>query len=335
MTEDKKELMPVVKTGRWRDMRGNFVEITAEDLQRLAGNYDPQRHHAPLFLDAGWHHSQDGAAAGWVEKLTVEGDLLLAEVGDAPAEVKEEVAAGRRKYVSAEVSLDDEGRPEGLFRVALLGADPPAVKGLPGLSPAMFSDGEAGQTLRVLMEFSEEENLTEDKSNGKNRGRDPAARSVKLTDPSENQPQKAEPAGSGGGDLVAELSAQVKDLTAKLAAAEGRSSRLSDQMRRSELRRFVEERVASGQLPPGFAGEELVGFMASLSDRTEEGGQTLLLSDGQEPKPVSQLAFFQAFLAGLEPIIKAGHRFTAPDGDGGQNHLDEVGDKIAQAGGQG
>ncbi|MEW5725717.1 MAG: hypothetical protein AB1896_21585, partial [Thermodesulfobacteriota bacterium] len=117
MPEAEKPWMPVAMAGRWRDMYGRDTVLTVDDLRRLAANYDPAVEKAPLFLDAGWHESRSGDAAGWVESLRVNGEFLEAQVKDVPPEVREAVAAGRRKYVSSELLMDKDGLPQRLIRV--------------------------------------------------------------------------------------------------------------------------------------------------------------------------------------------------------------------------
>ena len=84
-------------------MDGDQVIYTLGDLEHIADSYNPDERKAPLFLESGWHESKDGDAAGWVQELFVEGEILYALVGDVPPEVKQAVADGRRRQVSAEI----------------------------------------------------------------------------------------------------------------------------------------------------------------------------------------------------------------------------------------
>lgn len=350
MSDADKPWIALMRTGYHvsMDERGYLYQV--EDLERIRDNYDPANHRAPLFLDAGWHTNTTGDAAGWIDELRVNGSILEGRTGDVPPGVKEMVEDGRRRKVSVEVSFVD-GRPASLFRVALLGASPPAITGLPELDPAAFSHG-------ATMAFS------------KRGGHETAW--VLMTkegempkDPNTPQPQ------DGGQDQLAKFTAQLAEMTKRLdtteaaltratqdnqalmsrvEAAEGRANRLAGEADRAEIAAFTKGLVEAGKLPPGLNTPELAAFVAGL-DNTQpapagegrDGGQagTLMFTappvDGQEPKPeaVSPRAFFIRWLGQLPQIIKDGHQFTAaPAGAGDdKDKYTKLGEDIARAGG--
>ncbi len=334
---DNKPWLPIARVGRWIEMRGRDLVFDVEDFERIIANYDPTRERAPLFLDAGYHTPRNGDSAGYVDELRINGDRLEARVSDVPPEVKEDVAAGRRKYVSGEFGLDSEGRPDRLLRVALLGAYLPAVKGLPPLDVAMFSEG--APVVRQTIEFEEGHMFGKDTNKPKPKPKGGDDQVAKLTAQVEELTAKlseteAKLAAQGGNDLVAKLSTQVKELMAKLSEADQRVVGLAAENRRRELAAYCDDLTRRGQLPPGLNTEELVTFMASLSDQPAEGDGAIMLTQGDEdePKPVSQLDYFKALLSSLPTIIKPGEHFTAPlsanDG-GGVDRFAELGKKIA------
>ncbi|MCB2186950.1 MAG: hypothetical protein KQJ78_11065 [Deltaproteobacteria bacterium] len=112
----------IFRAGRHTDSAGVEREISTADLDAMVAAYDPAEHEAPLVIG---HPQTDHPAYGWVEALKRSGDKLLARFKEVPDALKETVAAGRYKKVS--VALYPDGR---LRHVGLLGAVPPAVKGL-------------------------------------------------------------------------------------------------------------------------------------------------------------------------------------------------------------
>ena len=328
----EKKLMPVIRVGRFRDMDGAPRVYTLEDLERLADSYDPSQHRAPLFLDAGFHTSLNGDAAGWVDALVVEGETLFALLGDVPPEVKEAVAEGRRRRVSPEIINNADGVPQSLFRVAILGASVPAVPGLPELDPAMFADGE--KPVRLTFNFEEEEMSFF----GKNK-QDPDGQASNGKTP-DKQPEKAAEAPStetpaarpeGGGDK-ASLTQGDDDRTAKLSAevAQGRKriAELEAKMKDREIQAFTDGLTKEGKLPPGLNNKALHAFMGSLSDGD---GAVVKFTDGEgKEQAAGQLALFQDFLSALPVVVKGADMFTRDlAGEGGPNQDDQTGDAIA------
>lgn len=108
------------------------MSFSSADVASIAAAYDPAKHQAPLVKG---HPSDDAPAYGWVERLAVEDGALVAEFGDVDQAVKADVDAGRYRFVSSAFYRPDEktnptpGKWH-LRHVGLLGAVPPAVKGL-------------------------------------------------------------------------------------------------------------------------------------------------------------------------------------------------------------
>lgn len=123
----------IFRTGNHTDSNGNSKEYSSEDLTQIADNYNQS-----LFKDSSTiapivkgHPKSDDPAYGWVEKLKVNGDKLLAKVKDIVPEFADEVRAGRFRKVSIALF------PGNILRhIGFLGAMSPAVK---GLEPAVFT----------------------------------------------------------------------------------------------------------------------------------------------------------------------------------------------------
>jgi hypothetical protein len=131
--------LPVFRTGKHTDSGGNTREWTRDDLDKVAGDYNPSHHEAPLVIG---HPKENAPAWGWVEALKREGDILLAKPKQLVDEFVEMLKKGM--YKKRSISLYPDGS---LRHIGFLGAMPPAVKGIPDLS---FSDKYA-----LTIEFSE------------------------------------------------------------------------------------------------------------------------------------------------------------------------------------
>lgn len=131
----------IFRAGRHVDMAGREIEFTREDLAELASSYDPTVHEAPVVVG---HPKTNAPAYGWVKRLTLDGDVLKAELGQLDPAFAELVEAGRYKKRSASFWLPkSRGNPTpgrlALKHVGFLGAVPPAVKGLKDVE---FADGD-------------------------------------------------------------------------------------------------------------------------------------------------------------------------------------------------
>ncbi|MDR2221011.1 MAG: hypothetical protein LBE24_10620 [Methylobacillus sp.] len=128
----------IFKAGRHTAMSGVALEFTESDLQAAAQAYDPAKHEAPIVVG---HPKTDAPAYGWVKSLTY-ADGLEAEADQIDPAFAELVAAGRFKKVSASFyTPDSPNNPvPGVYylrHVGMLGAQPPALK---GLRQAEFAD---------------------------------------------------------------------------------------------------------------------------------------------------------------------------------------------------
>lgn len=124
----------IFRTGTHTDSAGRTKTWTGEDLAEIAGSYLPTNYEAPNVIG---HPASAAPAWGWVERLRVVGDRLLADLKDVPEEFVKMVRAKRFKKRS--ISLFTDGR---LRHVGWLGAAAPAVSGLKDFE---FSSGEAAQ----------------------------------------------------------------------------------------------------------------------------------------------------------------------------------------------
>ena len=145
----------IFRAGKRKDAHGVDVNITVQDLQAAAQAYNANFHEAPLVIG---HPTTNAPAFGWVEKLSVNGDVLTADFKQVDDNLVDLVRQGRYKKVSA--SFYPPTHPSNpvqgswyLRHVGFLGAAAPAVKGLSAIN---FTDDEAD-----VVEFSEDVSYTQ------------------------------------------------------------------------------------------------------------------------------------------------------------------------------
>ncbi len=124
--------MEVFRTGTHTSGNGITKTYTEADLVSIADTYNSQKgHEAPLVIG---HPDTDSPAFGWTKQLKVAGGKLLAFVDQITDSVIDAIKAGHYKKISIALYGDNL-----LRHIGLLGATPPAVK---GLAPVQFSEAE-------------------------------------------------------------------------------------------------------------------------------------------------------------------------------------------------
>lgn len=136
------DLTPIhfLTAGTHTDSRGTRVTFSDGDLTQIADDYDPALHEAPIVIG---HPRDDAPAYGWVRRIDVDADGATALAGQIDQAFSEALQAGRFKKVSAAIYLPDSPanpKPGGYYlrHIGLLGAMPPAIK---GLKQTQFGDG--------------------------------------------------------------------------------------------------------------------------------------------------------------------------------------------------
>lgn len=268
----------IARAGTWTAMSGQSVDLTEADLDRIAAAFsadDPDG--APLVFG---HPTVDAPAYGWVNGLRREGDRLLAAFRDVPEAVKSLVDAGRYRNVSVKLS-PDKGR---LVHVGLLGAVPPAIK---GLSPVKFSAGDG-----LTIEFSSGGNMDE-LEQARARIRELEAENAKL------KTRMTELEGQS-------KAAQDKAATAEKAFADYRI----EEAGRAREKRFA-ELVKAGKALPGEKPKTLA-FAEALA--ASPGDLEFASSDGQAVKVAKEEAYWRELEA--RPGNGLCQEFAAPAGSG-------------------
>jgi len=132
----------VFRSGDQTSAQGVQRTFSPKDLQQVVDTYDPSTHEAPLVL--GHQGDNDSLPSfGWIKGFSREGENLYADVAFTDA-AKDLVKDGHYRKVSISFySPDSVINPHkgqwSARHLALLGASPPAVK---GLEPFSFVEGE-------------------------------------------------------------------------------------------------------------------------------------------------------------------------------------------------
>ena len=125
----KKTWIEVFRTGTHKSQNGVEQTYTEAHLDMICKKYNEQSDHkAPLVIG---HPQVDDPAYGWIEELKRVKDRLMAYVEPVSEKIITAVESGMFKRVSIALYADNL-----LRHVGLLGAAPPAVK---GLAPVEFA----------------------------------------------------------------------------------------------------------------------------------------------------------------------------------------------------
>jgi hypothetical protein len=246
----------IFRAGNHTDSQGRVKSWSEADLDHLVTSYDPSKHEAPIVVG----HPKDNAPAfGWVKALKREGKALLAQYGQVAPEFAEAVQAGRYKKRSISIY------PDGTIRhVGWLGAQPPAIKGLPDFA---FADG--GDPL-TYEEFTQEGKMTLEEMQ------------AKL-----DEETKARVEAEG---KAATLATQNGELQAKVQASEASFAESEKKRKRTEIETVIDSGIQAGKILPAWKKAGLVEFMAGLDETPTE----YEFSEGKKQTPAG---WFKDFLS--------------------------------------
>lgn len=139
--------LPLARPGQFTDQNGATVQFSEADLSAAASAYDPALHEAPVVIG----HPKDTAPAyGWVQALEFGEGGLVAEAHNTVAEFAELVSGPFKKRSARFYTPNSPRNPvPGVYYlrdVGLLGAQPPAIKGLADVS---FAEDESSEVIEV------------------------------------------------------------------------------------------------------------------------------------------------------------------------------------------
>ncbi|XPV77680.1 MAG: hypothetical protein ACNI27_07115 [Desulfovibrio sp.] len=257
----------IFKVGKHTASNGNELTYSEADLQKTVASYDPSHHEAPLVFG---HPAQDGPAYGWVKQLRGKGEYLQAQFAQVPDEVKQMVEDGRYKKVS--VRLNDD---LSLRHVGLLGATPPAVKGLGNIQ---FSESDESS----IYDFSETNNGGSPSMTPEELKAALAAEKAK-TKQLEDEKKSAEEKAREAEEAKTKAEEAKGKIEGKLAEGEAAA-------RKEKLETKVETLVEAGNILPA-EKEQVMAFAEGL-----HGGEELCFSEGEGKKSLED--HFFKFLEG-------------------------------------
>lgn len=269
----------IFRAGRHRTIGGQTIEFSEADLAAIAAAYDTAVHEAPLVIG---HPKTDDPAMGWVSGLKCVGLRLEADFRQMDPAFAEAVEAGRYKHVSAAFYAPDSPRnpkPGGYYlrHVGVLGAVPPAVK---GLGPLTFAEDDT-----VFLAFGEEEAAPS--------GDTPPADSPKDNPNEDTMDKTTDPAGNAG------TAAENAALKRELEEVKARMAKQETERRHADNLAFAEGLVSSGRLAP--AGRDVVAATLDALTTPKEDGSLLAFGEGDEASPLAEQ--FRALLSSAEPVV--------------------------------
>jgi hypothetical protein len=149
----------IFRAGTHISSSGEEVTITEADLNETVNQYKAERHEAPVVIG---HPSDNAPAYGWVSNLSVRNGELYADIGQVEQHFADAVRSGRYKKISAsfyhpQSPVNPKPGVWYLRHVGVLGAVPPAVK---GLGNAMFTEGDFVAFSSEELEFGMGDNET-------------------------------------------------------------------------------------------------------------------------------------------------------------------------------
>lgn len=327
----------ILRPGTFRSMSGHDVTFTADDLQAIAASYSPELHEAPVVVG---HPSTDAPAYGWVRTVRVDGDRLLAELDQVDDQFAELHRAGRYKKRSAALyAPDTPNNPTPgrwyLRHVGVLGAQPPAVKGLRdaqlsesdgveiielGDMPAWpMSDFFRGLREWIIEKFSSEEadrvippyfiDIAKDaerepKEPDRDSDLEPVSSAFSETTGASNMPELDQAA----------LAARETEINARAADVEQREQRLREREQaadRAAMQAFADGLANEGRILPRDTGLVTELLFASADDQAT----VIEFADGDNGKKTgSPRKLLQEFLGRLPKQVEFGE-LSAPDGE--------------------
>jgi hypothetical protein len=318
--------IPIFKVGKWKG-----TSFSLNDLKHIATNFFKFKNKVTPALKLGHGGESGQPAAGWVTSLKVVGDLLMAKFGQVPSKINKLVRDGEYKRISAEVykDLEIDGKKYGLALagVALLGADPPAVKDLPPLESLynnntalyLLTYDESGEIAKITEYDKEaidmpetrtdtEEEVVEETSDEET----PAEKTTEETPAEEKTPAEettAEPViDEATAARIARLEKLVETSTATIAKQQADMDTQKNEARHEREVAFMEGLKREGKLTPAqdepvkhlfdtLAGDPTV---IKLSETDADGAVT--------ERDESIYTIFESFLKGLPVAIDFSER---------------------------
>ncbi len=290
----------IFKVGTHTATNGESLNATADYLRDVVASYNTSNHQAPAVIG----HPKDNAPAyGWVTALNFDDsdNTLYADFEQVEPQFKQLLTDGRFKKRSASFyppnhpTNPTKGKPY-LRHVGFLGAQPPAVKGLPDFSedtdcptyefsdPAMFlSDDKniAGQPTH--QKPNEDTPMSKDKA--------PTADEAQTADFAEQQAQ------------LAKQQQALADREAEIAEREKAFAEKEKQAKEQDFSEYCDSLITTGQVVPA-EKDAIVAVMMTL----DANDKTFDFAENGTVKQKSSVEVLQGVLNRLGTIIDFSER---------------------------
>jgi len=247
---------PMMRPGTW-----NGHEVTDAMLQQTADDYEPLYHRAPVSID----HKFEGLGDGWVSRAYYEDGMLKGDYADVPTEIADAIRENRLLSRSVVLNPNEKNELTELLGVGLMGANVPAVTGLPPLSESEIRANFASEDAQVLTcTITEDDDMEKiDRKTVFERARDFFKTAFGM---------EIKVDGDGGGGTVSfpddetgKLTAELADANTKLVAAEKKLAEQADVKRLADAEAVVDRLVADKKIVPAVKEAGLAQLLAALS----------------------------------------------------------------------
>ncbi|WP_338669765.1 phage protease [Pseudodesulfovibrio methanolicus] len=270
----------IFRTGTHTDSSGRTRTWTEGDLDRIVGNFTQRTEDPPVVFG---HPKDSDPAQGWFTAVRRSGEFLQAQFARFTDKARQGVKNKAWKYVSLSLTPDLRIR-----HLGLLGAVPPAVKGLGEIE---FQEDE-GMTVFFNFNESAPENVP-----GDPKPEEPSMTEEELK--AQLKATKEEAAKEKAAREKAEADLKANQDAAKEKEAERRSA---DHTAR------VDKLIEDGKLLPAHK-DKVLAFCEAMDG--ENGGEEMSFSEGEGKKPlVDHFLSFMAENKGHGLL----HEFSAPSG---------------------
>jgi len=228
----------IFRAGDW----GSQGKFTEDDLDQIAAAYDPAVHEAPFTIG---HPEDNKPAWGWIKRLYRKGVSLFAD-GEILDELADALARGIFKKRSAAI-YKNFGTPGKLYlrHVALLGAMPPAIKGMADLTFA----ADAGDFTAFEFEEKNKEEATMPEPTEDKGKLIYSAEALNAIVAQEVLKKESELTAKFN-EMSKERDNEIAKLTAELKTAQSKAEEFADAAAKVEIETFVEGLVKEGRVSP-------------------------------------------------------------------------------------
>lgn len=312
-----KKLVAALRTGTFKDSSGKEHTFDVKRLDAIAAAYNPQFYEAPEVIG---HPKTDDPAWGWIKSFKRDGDILFYEAGDRVPEFQKMIDL--RMFKNRSIKLGADGVT--VRHVGWLGAQPPAVKGLPVTFKAEdegatieFSEAYAINTVgNIFQRFREWLIAKFDQDTADSIVNNWEIDELKNLKPDEEVVSTAETGNfnEGGEDMgeIDELKKKLKEHETKIAEfSESEKTKdaelvrlrkeLSDKeaaRRKQDFAAFCDSEEMKGKLPPAVK-PTIIEFMEILS-----GVESFEFAEGDGKKACAPVEKFKTLLGGLGKVIE-------------------------------